>query len=177
MATFFLVLTAIATFHFLMESIIAPSVRLSVRFQLFALRDRVRALRMKCGDALDSETYHFLESSISRTIKHLSNINLTGMVEAHRFLENNPERRVEIEWIIRKLEDSSIDEVCTIMKEHSKLFGNAMAINASGWWIYIVPVLFVLAFVNKCRAIVQMLSFLREEEMDKFLPPARLGTI
>jgi hypothetical protein len=45
----------LALAHFIYESILAPSWRLSLRFRLFSLRDEVRALEADCRDGLDDE--------------------------------------------------------------------------------------------------------------------------
>ena len=137
-------------------------------------------MRIRHGKNLDDEMYHFLENSISRTIKHLANLTLTGAIEAHRFVEANDSIRNEVERAIRRIETSP-QEIRETVRKHQQLFGVAILANASGWFIYIIPIiivaLFVMFFLNKCATAIKTLMFLPEDEMDKFLPPESLSTI
>ena len=56
--------------HFIYESIILPSIRLSLRFKLFALRDQLRRMVMQ-GTASD-EVFRIQQSSINNAINMLS---------------------------------------------------------------------------------------------------------
>jgi hypothetical protein len=59
-----IVLMALAVFHFVYESIWAPSFRLSLRFRLFVMRDEVRQLKIECAETLGDE--HFVCAVDSR---------------------------------------------------------------------------------------------------------------
>ena len=72
MTTTILVLLALAVFHFVYESILAPSLRLSLRFRLFALRDEARQLKIECVDSLNDAHCVFLQASINRDFKRIS---------------------------------------------------------------------------------------------------------
>jgi hypothetical protein len=52
MITAIVILISLAALHFVYESILAPSLRLSLRFTLFALRDEVRQLKIDCASSL-----------------------------------------------------------------------------------------------------------------------------
>jgi hypothetical protein len=68
MTTAIIVLLALAVFHFVHESILAPSFRLSLRFRLFVLRDEVRQLKIECAESLNDEHFVFLQDSINGLI-------------------------------------------------------------------------------------------------------------
>jgi hypothetical protein len=58
--------------HFIYESIVAPSLRLKIRYDLFALRDELRFLKIKRGSSLDDKHYVYLQDSINTMISHLA---------------------------------------------------------------------------------------------------------
>jgi hypothetical protein len=68
MITAILYLIALAALHFVYESILAPSFRLSLRFKLFVLRDEVRQLKIDCASSLNDRHFDFLQDSINNLI-------------------------------------------------------------------------------------------------------------
>lgn len=176
MATAFIIFGVLAMLNFVLDGIIAPTLRLSLRYQLFELRDKLRNARIKYGQQLDSETYRFLENGLSRTINRLANISPSMVYEAHRFVESHEDIKREVERIATKIDRSPIQEVREIAKEQSSLFAKAMVCNSIGWSIYIVPIIFVAVFFKQCAGILGNLIFLPEREMNRFLPPESLAT-
>ena len=60
MTILFLIFVVLVVFHFIVESVVAPSERSKIRWELFALRDKIRMLKIEHGHGLDNELYdHF----------------------------------------------------------------------------------------------------------------------
>jgi hypothetical protein len=59
MTTAIIIFLALTVFHFVYESILAPSFRLSLRFRLFVLGDEVRKLKIECAESLNDELLCF----------------------------------------------------------------------------------------------------------------------
>ncbi|MGH8330614.1 MAG: hypothetical protein ACRER3_22985, partial [Pseudomonas fluorescens] len=55
----------LAFVHFVFESILAPSFRLKLRFEIFALRDELRLLKIECESSLHDKHFEYLQSSLN----------------------------------------------------------------------------------------------------------------
>ena len=83
--------------HFIYESILAPSWRLSLRFKLFALRDEVRALKAECRNLLNDEHYACLQDSINTMITMLYRYDVAAIAAAEFRYRSDPEFRRRVE--------------------------------------------------------------------------------
>ena len=147
MATFFLILATLAIIHFIIEGIV-PSTRMNLRFKLFEIRDRLRKVRHEYGVVLDTEVYHYLENSINNSIQHLHLINLNVVIDATRSIASNPQLRAEVQKRIDMLTRCQLKEIKDIQKEYTIAFAKTIATNCAGWFIYIIPILFVISFLG-----------------------------
>jgi hypothetical protein len=80
MTTAIVILLALAVFHFAYEAILAPSLRLSLRFRLFVLRDEVRRLKIECLESLNDNHFVFLQGSINGLISMLHRVDMALLV-------------------------------------------------------------------------------------------------
>lgn len=170
----FLILLFLAGFHLLYDGILAPSIRYELRFQLFALRDKIRSLKIKHGKELDDEVYLYLENSINGTIKYLHLINLSVMYEAYRSILRDKGLKEKIERQKSLLRKCSVVEVNDVIDEHSTILQNAVLANVFGWFIYIVPLFALLSLFKQCADLIKTLTFLPEQDIEGFLPPGSL---
>lgn len=72
MATALFILFIFAIYHFVYESIIAPNVRLELRFELFKLRDELRNIKLNRElSKEDNEVFSILDETICVAINRL----------------------------------------------------------------------------------------------------------
>ena len=120
-------------FHFAYESILAPSLRLSLRFRLFVLQDEVRQLKLECVESLHGQHLAFLRDSIDGLTSMLNHVDMASLVgvglESRRdptFLEQARERA-------RMLDDCTVLRVREIRKKTHRIAAEALVINSGAW--------------------------------------------
>lgn len=170
MVEFFFGIILLATFHFVYEGIILPSIRVHLRYRLFALRDRLRYLQLTPGNNLQNDVFDSMQGSINSTIKFLPNINLYLLSVAREAYKKEPELRERVVESQTLLESCSIEEIKAIQRESTNLFGYALIANLGGLLIYIIPILLIPICYKVCRALIQDIVFFPEQEVDKLLP-------
>src|SRR5262245_58185753 len=116
MATTFIILFIVALVHFIIESIVVPSMRMNLRYKFFEIRDRLRNAKHTYGVALDSDAYHLLEGLLNNGLKHLSSINLSVVVAASRSVNADEKLRQELQNRIDALNRCQIDEIKDIQR-------------------------------------------------------------
>jgi hypothetical protein len=162
-----LLIAVAAAYHFIYEGILAPSFRLSLRFKLFALRDRVRELKMIHGDQLDSAAFGYLQDSVNTGIRILPDFTFGTLAQAKELLKNHPELRNRLAERDRLLESCRVPEVSQIWKQASGIMEQALFVNSGGWLIYVVPVGLVAAFFGFISSGVKKLLLMPQEQIDQ----------
>lgn len=120
----------LALAHFIYESILAPSWRLSLRFKLFALRDEARALKAGCPDLLDNQHYAHLEDSIDTMIAVLHRYDIATFVAAELRYRRDPAFRKRIDSRASSLDDCGIPQAQSIRRRSVELIARAIAVNS-----------------------------------------------
>lgn len=170
MSIFFLILVALAGFHFFYEGVIAPSLRFELRLKLFALRDEIRELKLKYGDELGDEVFRYLQSSINATIGRLSLIDLRLLIRAHEAFEHDEKLSARAERVERMLRECPIAEVQEIRTRQLQLVGYALAVNSGGWSPYLIPVVIGKLSARSAKAQVRRVFELPENDINKIVP-------
>ena len=139
MTYFILGLLLLAGWHFVYESILAPSFRLSLRYELFALRDELRKLKLSHGDELDERHYGFLQDSLNSMIAMLARYDLMTLSLVDREYSRNGEFRKRCEARAKVLDDCRIPDARAIRKRSVKIAVKAFVVNSGGWLVYVLP--------------------------------------
>jgi hypothetical protein len=160
----------LSVFHFLYQSTLAPSLRLGLRFRLFALRDRTRELKIKNGELLSDNHFRCLQDSINGLICVLDRIGIVALTCIDRELKRDIELRKRAEARARTLDDCTLPEMRTIRDETMDIAASAVAVNNGAWFIYLLPLLVAYACVSKVKGLLRQLLCLSESDIRRAVP-------
>jgi hypothetical protein len=162
-----------AVLHFIYESIIAPSLRLKLRFELFALRDELRLLKIDCGHRLDDRLFDHLQASLNTLIRVLPRMDLTTLAAVKRELRTNPQVREQVEARSKVLDECGIPKLREIRSRSLQVAAKAFAVNGGGWGIYLLPLLLPLVSYAGIRKAIKASLLLSEPDLNKVAPFSR----
>ena len=163
------VIIAFVTFafaHFIYEAIVAPSIRLKKRFELFRLRDELRIIKVRRGAALNDKHYNFLQNSINTLIRNLSAFDLCTMMCARADILHDKELAKRINEHSKVLDDCSIDAAKEIRRNIIKFARDAFVVNSGAWAVYVVPVVVLFSRLSAIKKVVKQLLSMSEPEFD-----------
>jgi hypothetical protein len=171
MTTAIIALLALAVFHFIYESILAPSLRLSLRFRLFVLRDEVRQLKLACVESLHGQHLAFLQDSIDGLTLMLNHVDIASLVgvglESRRdptFLEQARERA-------RMLDDCTELRVREIRKQTLKIAAEALVVNSGAWVVlFFAPWIIASIGYSEAKRRFSVLASLNSREFKRVSP-------
>ena len=177
MERFLFLLLVVALYHFVYESILAPSIRLKLRFELFVLRDRVRALKIENFDSFKDKHFNYLQDSINNLIALLARFDCATLARIETAMKRQTGLKKRAEERSRILDDCDLDEAKAIRYASLRLASTALAVNSGGWLIYIIPPLAIVAawfglsryvstFKRRIKAVVAIPHF----DMNKVAP-------
>src|SRR5215213_10262893 len=130
MIAIILALPLLAVAHFVFESILAPSLRLRLRFKFFALRDALRALKIACDSKLDDKHFDYLEESINTFIGVLPRIDFAMVTASELEYRRDEEFRRRVDQRLMVLDDCVIPDAKEIRTKTLRLATWALAVNS-----------------------------------------------
>lgn len=145
MTYFIFLLIVLAGYHFVYESILAPSSRLALRIELLALRDRLGNLRMEHAGEFEDRHFQPLQDSINTLIVLLPRFGISTLVCVESEIKRNPELRRLAEARTLILDDCRFEDARQVRRASLEIASRALAINAGGWFVYVVPGMLVVA--------------------------------
>jgi len=122
--------------HFVYESILAPSIRLELRFELFKLRDELRSLKINNLSSKTSEPefvdghYAYLQDSINALLCILYRYDLAAIWTITDQINRDEDLRHRVEARARLLDDCELPAVRSIRKRQLDIATKALAVNS-----------------------------------------------
>lgn len=170
MTTLIFFLFALALFHFVYESIIAPSIRLELRFELFKMRDELRQLKIEHSKSLDNKHFNYLQDSLNTLIANLYRFDIGLMASVTAELERDPELKERVEARSRIMDDCNIPRARALRHLSLRIAKKAFIVNAGGWAVFLVPVAIVSMGYAQLKAVAKAVASMSEPELAKALP-------
>lgn len=166
----FFVLVGLATFHFIYEGIVAPSLRLCLRFRIFRLRDELRRLQTGPHPSIADDDFERHQQSLNNIINFLPYITLTNMHRAIKALKNDKRLLEKSKKRVALLENCPCREAVRIYQEGNRVFLGALLVSCGGWFLYLVPIFIALLIVDQVKIFIQDLATLPESDVKRIAP-------
>ena len=167
MATLLLILIVLALVHVVYETIIAPTLRLRMKYRFFELRDQAVLLRLEEPKALPDPLYQHLLDAINGSMCYISDLSLMGILR----LKPSEEERLRAEQRIRELANADAPEVRQMAKALRINMISVLVINSTGMLLAVIPIIvFVFTLLNVWRDI-ETLAFKGSSEAKNSVPP------
>ena len=165
-----IVLFVLAVASFVYSGIIAPSIRLHLRYRLFSIRDRVRALMHAGDNRVSPEQFDFLHGGVNNGLNIISTIDFRTLVYMEAELKRDEALRKRVEKRMAMLDACTSDAFRELRKEAAACVRDAFLVNVGTWFLYLVPIAFAAVCIEKLRRMVMDLSCIPEGEFSRVTP-------
>jgi len=154
MAIFIILLFLACGLLFVWEAIIAPSIRLQLRFQMFAERDRLRALHAAVNSGVDSEVFDYAHQYVNAGINciHIGNVFL--LVKAQMEFRRNKALQEQMDAIVRLFDRSNNAELRSIRNRVLKIGIWAVLVNSTVVIIIAIPFITIIPIAVRAQRAV-----------------------
>jgi len=169
MTIFLIVILILAFCHFIYEGVFLPSIRLSLRFRLFELRDEVRFLKFKYSDEFSDDAFDYLHQTLNAAIHILPRIDIRTVRLGVLTVRKDPDLLKEIQKRSRVLDECQVKELKNLQSETANVAVKILLANHGAWFIYLVPVVFVIYILDKLKAWILQLSYLPENKLQQMM--------
>lgn len=139
MKTVLFIMIILAFYHWIYESILMPSVRLSLRYKFFVLRDKLIELKLSRNNNFDDELFLFVEKSINKSIRHLPYLSISLFLEAKHEFSNNEKLLSKLESEIEKVNSCKVAEIKEIFDDMTNYSAVGFVLNSGGWFFILIP--------------------------------------
>ncbi|NYT59413.1 hypothetical protein H0A65_10830 [Alcaligenaceae bacterium] len=161
---------AIATWHFIYEGIVAPSIRLHLRNELFKLRDELRAAKHDGLAADDEAAFWFVHDGINNFLNRLSALTIDRSRRLHHIYMTDEEVRATLEKHLQKVLNAQNATIRSVFDRTNDVIGKAMVTNFGGWFIYIIPLAIVIALAGSIGKAAKGMLLVPTAALDKLMP-------
>jgi hypothetical protein len=168
-------LAVLALFHFIYESILAPSFRMKLHFELCALRDELRRLNWTRGQELTRGTYAYLDEALVCLDSMLHRFDVGTLTAVRRALTRDPGLKREIEERAKALEACPMIEAIEIRERLVRIATRALLINHGAWCIYVLPAVLGCLSFGSARAQIRSAVSVPRSELSRIAPELVTG--
>jgi len=145
MTTILIIFAGFALWHYCYESFFAPTARMALRHRVFAYRDRLRTLMIDEPHVADDEIFSYMQDSLNNAILYLHEFHPSDAVAVDRAIRNDVLLRTQVERRLAALDECESTEIQEIRQGLRDTMRSAMAANAGGWLVWLLPVLLCFA--------------------------------
>ncbi|WP_368647982.1 hypothetical protein [Castellaniella ginsengisoli] len=170
MKTLIIIGFVIATWHFIYEGIIAPSIRLHLRNELFKLRDELRAEKNKDLTAEDEAAFWFVHDGINNFLNRLSGLTIERSRRLYHEYINDQEARTTLDNHMQKVMSVENSAIRSVFDRTNHVIHKAMLTNAGGWFIYIIPLAIVMALAGSIARAAKGMLLTPTAALEKLIP-------
>jgi len=174
MGYFLIAILVVAFYHFVYESILAPSWRLKLRFELFVLRDRVRTLKIENPGGFQDRHYHYLQDSINTLLSLLARFDWATLSLLEAEMKRDPEFQRQSDERSQVLDDCELEEAKLIRRASLRIATVAFALNSGGWFIYVVPPMVIgaglVSYYSSFKRRIKSIVAIPEAEINRVAP-------
>jgi len=139
-----LIFLFLAVFHLVYEAILLPTIRQSLRYRLFALRDQLRRMTFNPQDPLDEEVFESLQESLNSSVKLVPVLNLSTIDTLCRVLRTDEQLRREVNRRDQLIKNCPKEEIRGIRDKRNEVMARVLAANAAALLVYLLPVAIVV---------------------------------
>ena len=159
----------IPMWHFFWESIVLPSLRLRMRFRLFALRDELRSMRITNPAILEESVFIEAERRINATIQVLPSVDPFVLQRFHKELSADKPLIEKIEKRAAQFEAKAPAQVLQLMDETAKIGLCTAFANSGAWAIYAIPLATAIFLLKKLKLAVREVVTAPPHELEKIV--------
>lgn len=166
----FFIFIILSVMHIVYENVMLPTVRLNYKYKLFALRDRLRWSQYNNTDDSLSDVFNYLQGATNNMILLLPNIDGYLLFKTREVFKKDPSLRDKVNKIISTFDHCNSDEVQSIRNSISNIFESMLLFNSGGMFFYVLPIFFIIAFLEKFKSWLSQTMFVPEEEISRIAP-------
>lgn len=152
----------LALWHFVVEGIIVPSARASIRLRLFALRDKLR--RMRIDGAAKEEEFEEAQRVLNNMIRLAPSIDAFMLVQWEMKLKADKELAQRVERRRLDFESSASKDVKELVQKAYVIGAESVRMNSMGWIVYLIPIAIGVAIWSRIQREVTNMTTATERE-------------
>lgn len=143
MATVLFIIFILAIIHFAYENIIAPTLRIYQRNQLFELRDELRDIDFNTLNEQDKQIFEYVEVSLTSCIQNLPYANIYNFTQYKHEYDKNEVLRKSVREKAHKIQNCSVCKIKDIFNTSGEIIYRTIWINSGMLFLYFIPIAIV----------------------------------
>src|SRR6266513_6544694 len=130
MIVLFYIFLILVILHFVWDGIIAPSIRLEIRYELFEMRDKLRRLKIQLHDQFNDELFNLLQHILNNELAFLHRARIVDFYRAYKKYGNSKSLQLTFENFQRLVNECSIEDVRKLWERTGLITVCALVVNS-----------------------------------------------
>ncbi|TWT65656.1 hypothetical protein [Crateriforma conspicua] len=143
--------TVLAAIHWIYESTIAPTLRLAIRYQLFAVRDELRHLYDEPAARVPRDAFQNLQSELNHHIRYQKHLTISTLWTVYRHAKRHPKQREAVQSEIRWLDGIKNDQFQQLRKRSETLAIKTLVVQSGGLLLYVLPAIALMMKIAQVK--------------------------
>lgn len=157
-----------ALFHFVYESVVAPSLRTQLRFDLSSTQDELRSLKSSLGEKLDERYFEQVQATVNAFVSLLDRFDAATLIAFKMEKSRNRELRERCERSVQAIQDCTLQEARNLQRRIAWIAARTIAVNNGAWMVFVLPAALVLVCYRRLKNLIYGLLSLPEKELRSF---------
>ena len=163
-------LALLALLHFVYESVLAPSFRMRLHFELRALRHELRRLRATAQPFEREQSLCYLDESLTALTSVLHRFDAATLAAVAREIERDPNLREQVEQRRRALDTCGVPELLEARQRILHVATRALIVNHGAWCLYVLPMALGYLSIGNLRRLIRAAVSLPETDLFRIAP-------
>jgi len=170
MKLFVFILMALSIWHFVYESLVAPTIRLHLKNRLFAIRDELRKVDVQSLSHEEVRAFNFVHTGINNFINRLPNITISNMFKVQLELIRNVNKKKMLDDHVQSVLNCRNQNILTAFSNTNSVIENAFIANMGAWFIYILPIALLMGALKKMSSLLPEIVMFPSKDVDRLIP-------
>jgi hypothetical protein len=170
-------LLVFAFWHWLYESMLAPSCRQVLRLELQALQAELVSLKGRSGDSPSDQAFDVLSESLSTLSVFLDRLDFVTLAAVEIEIRRDPALRELAESRAALFQSSGAGALRDLRMRSLRLAVRAVVVNSGGWCAFVIPLALVRLGMHGIRGLVAAALLLSRSDLGRVAPAASLAAL
>jgi hypothetical protein len=126
-------------------------------------------------EQIDKEALKYLHEGINFFVNHLHELTIELKANIEKELAVNKTLQTKVAERVELIKKSRNENIKRIHKDANQILEYAFLANAGGWYIYFVPIIFVLLTLKTISELVNKLIVMPVNEAGRFIPEPQIS--
>jgi hypothetical protein len=152
------------------EMALLPTIQLSLRYKLFAIRDHLRRVYTQNRASVSEEVFKDLHGFLNWAVDSVPDFTVSSFRNTRKALAEDDRLRKRVERTRVTIEACPLPEIADISNQIDNIVRDAFFFNSGGWFVFLIPVALTFGLMKGTKNVIKNIACIPAGERDRIMP-------